>query len=59
MPDQESGTPERTAYRLMEDVFAAENRVRSGERDRQYILDTYAECLKAVRGERMLPREKK
>lgn len=48
--------PEQVAYMLMCDVMGAENRVaalnpREGYQaaDRKYLLDTYAECLLAVR----------
>lgn len=44
---------EQVAYKLLNDVIAAEEyRYRSMSKDgeaRAYILDTYAECLQAVR----------
>ena len=42
-------SPEKIAYTLMVDVFNAEYR-EGNRRTRQEILDTYAECLVAVRG---------
>lgn len=47
-------SPEHVAYKLLQDVMNAENRAtyKHDKRelaDRKYILDTYAECLKAVR----------
>ena len=44
-------TPEQVAYKLFDDIRVAENR-QLANMDRQYILDTYAECMEAVRGER-------
>ena len=48
-------SPEHIAYRLLEDVARVEGRsfyARIGQdaeaADRDYILDTYAECLRAV-----------
>lgn len=41
-------SPEKVAYDLMLRVFAAE----SHPKDRKALLDTYAECLEAVRGNR-------
>ncbi|GAB2179399.1 hypothetical protein [Dongia sp. agr-C8] len=53
-PTDES--PESVAYRLMLLVADLENRTLHGNpakdrvnADRQWILDTYAECLKAIR----------
>jgi hypothetical protein len=56
-------SPEEVAYRLLQHVAKAENVVFSqpspgakgrGVRpaSRKWILDAYAECIKAVRGER-------
>ena len=52
-------SPEEVAYRLMSKIANAEQKVllsspRSEENsaDRQWILDTYAECLRAVHGAR-------
>ena len=47
-------TPEEVAYKLLSDVMSAEGKSlfksENKERvDRKYILDTYAECLKAGR----------
>jgi hypothetical protein len=43
-------TPEYVAYLLMKDIAKAENRhFVVGDADRKWILDTYAECLLAVR----------
>ncbi len=48
-------SPEHVAYKLLQDVMHAENvTIHSGSRerrqiDRKYLLDTYAECLLAVR----------
>lgn len=49
-------SPEYIAYRLLHDVAGAENKLfrpTSGSgyaaADRKWILDTYAECLRAVR----------
>lgn len=39
-------SPEFIGYKLMHDVAAIEDGVR---RDRKWLLDTYAECLSAVR----------
>jgi hypothetical protein len=44
-------SPEKIAYALMVDVFNAE-RIKHENRNKQIILDTYAECLDAVRGVR-------
>lgn len=48
-------SPERIAYRLLEDVARVEGRslfALTGQdpdaADRDYILDTYSECLRAV-----------
>ena len=49
-------SPEYVAHRLLSDIAAVEQKVfhrnpSSGQTsaDRQWILDTYAECLQAVR----------
>lgn len=41
-------SPEFIAYKLMHDIF----RVERADRTREEILNTYAECLYAVRGYR-------
>ena len=50
-------SPEYVAYRLMSDVAHVENKVlfanptgSSTSADREWILNTYAECLRAVKG---------
>ncbi len=43
-------SPEQVAYRLMIDVANVEGYL--NKMDRKKILDTYAECLDAVRGRR-------
>jgi hypothetical protein len=53
-------SPEEVAFKLMEKVARLEKKIfyHSSERtqdstaDRQWLLDTYAECLHAVRGYR-------
>ena len=52
-------SPEYVAYRLLHEIMRTENKVgyaptdRSYQQaDRKYILDTYAECLYAVKGHR-------
>lgn len=55
------GSPELIAYKLMLDVMKVENRaLASGATagaqtpaDRHYLLNTYHECLMAVRGKRI------
>ncbi len=55
------GTAEAIAYRLMLDVMRVENRTMSSgamagahtPADRHYLLNTYHECLMAVRGKRI------
>jgi len=42
-------SPEHVAFNLMEHIRTAERR-RIDSVDRAWILDTYAECLSAVRG---------
>lgn len=50
-------TPEVVAYYLMQAVLTADKRI--GRATRDEILDTYAECLVATRGERLsLPKTK-
>jgi hypothetical protein len=50
-------TPEQIAYKLfehileLEDVYVTRPSARSIPAHRQYILDTYAQCIRAVRGE--------
>lgn len=49
-------SPEQVAYRLTRDIMIAENR-QLGEGgkarvDRKWLLDTYGECLQAVKGYR-------
>ena len=50
-------SPEEVAYRLMSDVADVEQKALHSNpstdhtsADRQWILDTYAECLRAVHG---------
>jgi hypothetical protein len=43
-------SPEEVAYQLMSDVFLAEGRAAFDRKDRNYILNTFSECLHAVRG---------
>jgi hypothetical protein len=51
------GTPEQIAYKLfehildMEDVYVRRPSSRANAAHRQYILETYAQCIRAVRGE--------
>ena len=49
-------TPEQVAYRLMLDIAKVEGKKDNfgslSGYDRQWLLDTYAECLKAVHGKR-------
>ncbi len=45
-------SPEQVAYKLMKDIANVEGKVLYKDQnsvDRQWILDTYAECLQAVR----------
>jgi hypothetical protein len=51
------------AYRLLEHIMRVENRTTENPRpgdmkraDRRYLLDTYAECLNAVVGQREVTR---
>ena len=51
-------SPEQVAYRLMQDVARVENKLLHANvvapdqtsADRQWILGTYVECVRAVRG---------
>ena len=45
-------SPEQVAYNLMELIRTSERR-RIDAVDRAWILDTYSECLTAVRGQRV------
>ncbi len=48
-------SPEQVAYRLMDNIAHVEGKVLFKDQnsaDRTWILDTYAECLRAVRGYR-------
>ena len=53
--DEKSNTPEQIAYRLLEVIASHEKKVLrapvggSTTADRQWLLDTYSECLIAVR----------
>jgi hypothetical protein len=42
-------SPEQVAYKLYRDIRLEEKKSNA---DRKYVLDTYAECLEAVRGHR-------
>lgn len=44
-------TKEHVAFKLMQDVMVAENRLVS-QCDRKTLLDLYAECLSATSGHR-------
>ncbi|MPY76337.1 MAG: hypothetical protein GEU87_19015 [Alphaproteobacteria bacterium] len=56
------GSPEMIAYKLMLDIMKVENRTISSSAtagphtpaDRHYLLNTYHECLLAVRGKRIV-----
>jgi hypothetical protein len=56
------GSPEMIAYKLLLDVMKVENRAISSAAtagpytpaDRHYLLNTYHECLMAVRGKRIV-----
>jgi hypothetical protein len=56
------GSPEMIAYKLMLDVMKVENRTIASSAmagphtpaDRHYLLNTYHECLMAVRGKRIV-----
>jgi hypothetical protein len=50
-------SPEKIAYLLMVDIINKEGG--KSEADRKKILDTYAECLQAVRGYRTFPEHSK
>lgn len=47
-------SPEQVAYKLMRDIVAAEDRSfgasKANRIDRKWLLDTYGECLQAVKG---------
>ncbi len=52
-------SPEQVAFRLMLEIAKVENkaftghpRLRGTAPDRQWVLDTFSECLEAVRGNR-------
>lgn len=54
-------SPEYVAYRLLMDIAAVEGQskgagFRISDSDRQWILDTYAECLMTVKGNRRFDR---
>jgi hypothetical protein len=62
MADISSGTPEATALDLLEKISGVEKKVfhsqtssASTAADRKWILDTYAECLSATKGNRLRP----
>ena len=56
------GSPEMIAYKLLLDVMKVENRTIANNStagpftpaDRHYLLNTYHECLMAVRGKRIV-----
>jgi hypothetical protein len=47
-------SPEHVAHRLMQEVASLEGKLLYGGKpnsaDRKWLLDTYAECLRAARG---------
>jgi len=49
-------SPEQVAYKLLRDIAQLEKRSlfhgETGSADRQWLLDTYAECLEATMGNR-------
>lgn len=49
-------SPEQVAFKLLIEIAKAEGKKPFSviEADREYILDTYAEALKAVKGQRIL-----
>jgi hypothetical protein len=50
-------SPEEVAFKLMRLIGTAENKntsVNAATADRKWVLDTYAECLEAVRGHRSI-----
>lgn len=58
-------SPEQIAHKLMHEIARIEGKVLhqspgSGQAaaPRKWVLDTYAECLDAVRGERSYPKPK-
>ena len=53
-------SPEQVAFKLMYLIGMSEQKGLEATRasaDRKWILDTYAECLEAVRGERVFGRD--
>ena len=42
-------SPEQVAYRLLRDIMMSEQKSLK-DVDRNYLLDTYSECWRAVRG---------
>lgn len=57
----EKNSPEAVAYQLMLDIAAIEERsigsYGANKPDRKWLLDTYSECLLAVRGGRVVREE--
>jgi hypothetical protein len=51
-------SPELIAFSLLRSIAQMEQKP-SGQRDREWLLDSYAECLSAVRGERPAASSKK
>jgi hypothetical protein len=57
---------EHVAYRLLQEIARAEKKIitglvhnsPSGETTRKWLLDTYAECLDAVKAQRTYPKPK-
>lgn len=49
-------SPEKIAYDLMAGVLNTE-KIKPEDRTRKMILDTYAECIAAVRGKRNWPKK--
>ena len=47
-------SPENVAFKLMQEIAKIERRARAATFDRQWILDTFSECLQAVRGQRAI-----
>lgn len=47
-----ANSPEKVAHTFMTEVFNAEASQSGPKRTRKQILDTYAECLAAVKGHR-------
>jgi siderophore synthetase component len=57
-------SPEHVAYRLLHDIANVEDKILHRSRDnpgkvadRKWVLDTYAECLRATSGKRAKPLE--